>query len=150
MCWGVCTCLSVDVEARGIVFQELPTCFVETGSLIGLGLSKHARLAGQRIPDVCLSLTPQCQDYKCVYYHCSTTTCPSCVLGIKLRCSCLYSKPFTDRIISLGPQMRALLCYLEINSGGVWRLLSRWLHGIKLTVIVENNKVAQFFKGEGL
>lgn len=53
----------------------------------------------------------------------------------------MYNIHFTDRVVFLVPQMKVLLCQIEINSGETGRVLNRGLDGITLTVIIENTKL---------
>lgn len=70
--------------------QEISNFFYETRSLIGLGLSKQARLAIQRVPESTFFNTPSS----------GVTNTPSCLAfasvlgadGVKLRSLCLLDK----------------------------------------------------------
>lgn len=71
----LCVCVSVQVAVVGVglrptlatfFLQSHPLCVFETGSLTGtwnLELVKQARLGGQQVPGICLSLPLECWDY---------------------------------------------------------------------------------------
>jgi hypothetical protein len=63
----MCTCMHIHLEARGqsqmTASGTLSTSF-ETGSLLGLELTSLARLSGQQVPGILLSLPPQLWDSK--------------------------------------------------------------------------------------
>lgn len=69
VCSWVCACVEVHVEARGqprISSSGVPSAFIWAGFLVDLEITSYARLVGQKVPGILLSLLLHRWDCKCM------------------------------------------------------------------------------------